>query len=109
MGRRVFPSHRGVVVVLSLILASILFLGPEAGAATRFREVAIPTANSSPVGITAGPDGNLWFTENAGNKIGRITTTGVITEFPVPSSDSSPYGITAGQDGNLWFTDIAGT
>jgi streptogramin lyase len=23
---------------------------------------------------TAGPDGNLWFTESAGNNIGRIST-----------------------------------
>ena len=23
----------------------------------------LPTANSGPAGITAGPDGNLWFTE----------------------------------------------
>ena len=32
-----------------------------------------------------GPDGNLWFTESDGNKIGRITTGGVITEFPIPT------------------------
>src|SRR5437773_1372460 len=36
-------------------------------------ETAIPTANSLPIGITSGPDSNLWFTENAGNRIGRIT------------------------------------
>lgn len=27
---------------------------------------------SGPFGITAGPDGNLWFTEDFGNRIGRI-------------------------------------
>jgi virginiamycin B lyase len=64
-----------------------------------------------PVGITAGPDGNLWFTEtrfgapHVGNKIGRITTAGVITEFPIPTPDSVPGGITAGPDGNVWFTE----
>jgi hypothetical protein len=35
-------------------------------------EYSIPTANSHPYGITAGPDGNLWFTESNGNQIGRI-------------------------------------
>src|SRR4029077_12946490 len=35
-------------------------------------EFPIPTANSSPYGITAGPDGNLWFVETAANKIGEI-------------------------------------
>jgi streptogramin lyase/Ca2+-binding RTX toxin-like protein len=63
----------------------------------------IPTANSFPRGFTAGPDGNLWFVEAVGNKVGRITTTGVITEFVIPTAGSLPYGITAGPDGNLWF------
>lgn len=52
-----------------------------------------------PAGITAGPDGNLWFTEEAGNKIGRITTGGAITEFPIPSPSSLPVEITPGPDG----------
>ncbi len=46
-----------------------------------------------------GQDGALWFTENSGNKIERITTAGVITEFPVPTSSSGPRGIVAGPDG----------
>ena len=56
--------------------------------------------------ITTGPDGNLWFTESAGDAIGRITTAGAITEFRSGlSDDSAPASITAGPDGNLWFTD----
>jgi hypothetical protein len=35
-------------------------------------EYAVPSATSSPWGITAGPDGALWFTETGGNRIGRI-------------------------------------
>ena len=46
-----------------------------------------------------GQDGALWFTENSGNKIERITTAGVITEFPVPTSSSGPRGIVAEPDG----------
>jgi len=38
-----------------------------------FSEFPIPTAASNPRGITAGPDGALWFTESSGNKIGRLT------------------------------------
>ena len=37
---------------------------------------------SAPNGITAGPDGNLWFTESDGSRIGRITPSGVASEFP---------------------------
>ena len=70
-------------------------------------EFSIPTG-SSPVGVTAGPDGNLWFTELYGNKVGKITPAGAVTEFPNPTSGSSPSEITAGPDGNLWFADYYG-
>lgn len=77
-------------------------------------EFAVPSAGSGPFGITAGPDGALWFTEAApldaaavphGNRIGRITTTGVTTEFTTPTTSSGPFGIATGPDGALWFTE----
>jgi uncharacterized protein (TIGR03437 family) len=71
-------------------------------------EYPIPTSNSGPAGITQGSDGNLWFTEYGGNKIGRITTAGAITEYPVPRLDSWLAGITQGPDGNLWFAEFNG-
>jgi streptogramin lyase len=55
--------------------------------------------------ITAGPDGNLWFTEMFAGKIGRITPGGSIAEFAIPTAGSEPEGITGGPDGNLWFTE----
>src|SRR5262245_21633304 len=59
-----------------------------------------------PSQITAGPDGNLWFTESGTNKIGRVTPTAIptITEFSLPVNNSNPQGITVGPDGNLWYT-----
>ena len=42
---------------------------PTAGV---FTEYAIPTSSSGSAGITAGPDGALWFTEESANKIGRL-------------------------------------
>jgi hypothetical protein len=36
---------------------------------------------SGPESIALGPDGNLWFTEMAASKIGRITPSGAISEF----------------------------
>ena len=71
-------------------------------------EFQVPTVYSGPFGITAGPDGNLWFTESVSNKIGRITPTGSITEFSIPTSNSSPEDIAAGPDGNLWFVERLG-
>lgn len=55
--------------------------------------------------LTAGPDGNVWFTDSSNNKIGQITTSGIIAEFSVPTANSYPLGITKGSDGNLWFIE----
>jgi streptogramin lyase len=70
-----------------------------------FNTFDLPTANSAPATIVTGPDGNLWFTEANGDKIGRITTAGVVTEFAVPTAASGPTGIAVGPEGNLWFTE----
>ena len=32
-------------------------------------------------GITAGPDGNVWFSESEAGQIGRIAPDGTVTEF----------------------------
>jgi streptogramin lyase len=72
-------------------------------------EFPTPTAPTQPFWITAGPDGNLWFTEHIGNKIGMINpATHAITEFPIPTANAFPEGISAGPDGNLWFVGLAG-
>jgi len=91
-----------VIVALAIGIAWFTF-HHAAGSITEF---AVPTSNSGLEGIAAGPDGNLWFTEYAGNKIGRITPGGTITEFPMPTARSRPEGITAGPDGNLWFIEF---
>lgn len=54
--------------------------------------------------ITKGPHGNLFFTETAANKIGEITSAGVVTEFTIPTPNSQPTAITTGANGNLYFT-----
>ena len=48
-------------------------------------------ASTSPYGITAGPDGALWFTNYGNNSIGRITTAGVVTNYTGPRIDA-PQG-----------------
>jgi streptogramin lyase len=80
--------------------------------------VALPSASGAN-GITAGPDGALWFTtldQAGGNLIGRIATDGTIasvisanalTQF---NSPELPTGgdITLGPDGNLWIAQRDG-
>jgi streptogramin lyase len=59
-----------------------------------------------PDSIMAGPDGNLYFGEYS-PAVGRITTTGQITELPLPDTFGSfpVLGLTTGSDGNIWFTN----
>jgi virginiamycin B lyase len=73
---------------------------------TLWNNFALPDANGHVSALTSGPDGNIWFTDSAAHRIGRITPAGTITEFAL-SSSSSPAHITAGHDGSLWFTDNA--
>jgi streptogramin lyase len=82
--------------------------GPASAASGNITEYSIPTGGSEPLGITAGPNGNLWFTEYEGNNIGKITPSGAITEYSIPTGGGNPTGITAGPDGNLWFTEHYG-
>jgi hypothetical protein len=86
--------------MMMLLLVSLAF---SAGAIT-VNEYAIPTPNSNPFQIVAGPDGNLWFTESRESKIGRITPSGLVTEYPLPNPLSGALWITAGPEGNVWFT-----
>ena len=39
-----------------------------------------------------------------GNRVGRITMKGDITEFPIPSPTGSPINVAVGPDRNVWFT-----
>jgi virginiamycin B lyase len=61
-----------------------------------------------PQGITSGPDGNIWFTENTRNAIVRLTPSGVFTFFTIPTPGANPHGITVGPDGALWFAEFNG-
>ncbi len=47
----------------------------------------------------------MWFTEYDGNRVGRITTTGVITEFTLPTPNAGADLIALGPDNSLWFVE----
>jgi virginiamycin B lyase len=72
-----------------------------------FQQFELPTFLAKPGGITSGPDA-LWFTETQGNKIGRITPAGLVSEFALPNPQSDPTDIAMGSDGALWFTEHEG-
>ena len=61
-----------------------------------------------PASISAGADGNLWFTTFGEPAVGRVTPTGTVSIFPISTSGPG-QDITAGPDHNMWFTDTNNT
>src|SRR5580704_10897328 len=55
---------------------------PAVGVVSNFAD---PTM-SNPDAITAGPDGALWFTNWNYSSVERITTSGVLTNYPDPNA-----------------------
>lgn len=99
------------------LVAAVLVALLLPASASAIDEFPVP-GGGDPGGITAGPDGALWFVEEGSSEIGRITTAGVVTnEFPVstapgpvppdPTLPSRLDQITLGPDGALWFTEPA--
>jgi virginiamycin B lyase len=68
-------------------------------------EFTIPTTASGARGITRGFDGFMYFAEDVGNKIGKMTTGGAFTEFAIPTAGAKPFGVLGTSDGNIWFTE----
>jgi virginiamycin B lyase len=106
-------AARGAAAVVT---AAALAAGSQAAAAGAAQASARPASVghvtsygnvSKPWGMVQGPDGALWFNNYGNNSIGRITTTGTVTNYTDPSIDG-PEGITAGPDGALWFTNYSG-
>jgi len=96
--------HARIPIAVGLVA---LFLGAGTGLATAGGPSVTEfetglTDNVQLWGITSGPDGNSWFTEENNNAVGRVTPAGVITEFTAGFPTGSPRGIVTGPDGNLW-------
>ena len=112
-------GSRSALVVLSCVLVSTAPAQLAAWAASppnapsgpesvgNGAQVTTYLGNYFPEGITDGPDGALWFTNYGDNSIGRITTSGVTTDFTGTGIDE-PTDITTGPDGALWFTSKSG-
>jgi virginiamycin B lyase len=69
-------------------------------------EFPLVTAGDTPNGITAGLDGNVWFTAFTSNSINRIDPSGHIDQFVIPTANCEPTSIAAGADGTIWFTEF---
>lgn len=125
--RHVRPWLVNGLLCAVLVVAACLALLPQGsllaqGTETETAALALsPTvyplpAGSDPTDILVAPDGTVWFAEGSG-RIGRITRTGAVIEYPVlggcaPSGIVTPYPVTSncpitslalGPDGQLWY------
>jgi virginiamycin B lyase len=70
-----------------------------------FQEWATPTPGSRPHDPLATLDGDIWYTAQMANALGRIDpVTGAVTEFRLDTPMSGPHGLVADRDGDIWFT-----
>lgn len=58
-------------------------------------------SGSQPYAIVAGPDGNMWFSDGMG-AIGRVTTSGVISEFTSARLKADPPAALTVDGSNVW-------
>ena len=100
---------RAMATVLAAGLALSVGIAAAAAPVAGLKQFKVPTANSQPRAITSGSDGNRWFTEGteftgAPAKIGRITPTGAVTEFPVQCNGCIITDIARGPGDTVYFT-----
>ncbi len=90
-------------------LAATLFAAATVGTLNvRIVEYDVPTPKSRPHDPAFAPDGSLWYTGQAANKLGRLDPkTGEFKEYPLKTPNSGPHGLVADKDGNIWFTAIS--
>jgi streptogramin lyase len=63
------------------------------------------TGYNRPFGITKGPDGNIWFTDQGNDTVNALnpSNASLVYNYAVPGSDL--WDITTGSDGALWMAD----
>lgn len=101
-------------------------VGSMAKDGTQGAAYTVPNNGGSDYNMIAGPDGNLWFTQDTSyscpgcpdyvTRVALSGTPGAMTAYPLPvpssytaSVHSGPTSIAAGPDGNLWITESIAT
>jgi virginiamycin B lyase len=66
-------------------------------------EFPLPQLYSGPMAIVEADNGDAWFIEYFGDRIGRVTPSGELSEFTLPE-ESRPRDIAIDAQGDAWFT-----
>lgn len=96
-------------VCVFTMIAAVFALAAVETLSVTIKEYEVPTPKSRPHDPALAPDGSLWYTGQAANKLGRLDPkTGEFKEYPLKTAGSGPHGLVADQQGNIWFTAISG-
>jgi len=76
-------------VVASLFLLGALFTATEAHALPGAVTEVTLAAGDSPTDVTDGPDGNVWFTDNGNQTVGKVTPAGVVTAYDIRNNNQA--------------------
>jgi virginiamycin B lyase len=72
-------------------------------------EYALPRQNAYPHTVWAARNGDIYFTFEYGDGVGRIDQeTQRVTEYAFNTKRGRPYGIQEGPDGNIWVVEFLG-
>ncbi len=99
----------GLAAVVVTALTGLFGLAGSAAAATptvTMFNSGIPNP-ATLLGITAGPDGKVWFADNFNKALGAVTvSSGSTNEIAIPDFSGAPQhpvGVTGGPNGRLYF------
>jgi len=96
-----------LVALAVAALAVPALAGPAMATAGEASIYPIPTEHAGTFGITSGPDGNVWFTEQNAGRVGKMAADGTFLADYATTYGDTRY-IRPGPDGNLWFTEYGG-
>src|SRR5687768_1046950 len=95
----------GIVLSVAVAAAQQRWLAAGERALTTdgvWTEYPLPNPGSGPTTVALALDGTVWFTEGAGNRIGRMNPDGTgLREFPLRNPNSPPHPRAVGYDGNI--------
>jgi virginiamycin B lyase len=99
-GRRRLAFVGAALGILTLAAA------PAAHAIVTVGSITTPTPNSRPTATAVAPDGRVWFTEEAANKLGYIdANSGFIHEVSWTTQNVRPNALAIDSSTRIWFTE----
>lgn len=88
---------------ISLCALMCIFAGPcHCQSITEYPLVSTSQAGNVCIQSSTGP---LWFTDQPGNAIGKMDSSGLISEYILPTANAGIVGCAFGADGRVYFAE----